>query len=351
MPDTTPTTQLRRTLDRVTDLHEVDGGACGTCADADGQAAAWPCETAQQMAVAEQLLRNVEEQTPARLVLGTIDQQPAHRCGNCEGIDPDTCVNNPHRPSELRNRLTRALDECRTMIPASQSDVVLSVLRKAGVLPAPTDRAVADQPADRRARYAAAIRAAGVYNLDAHTAAAMAVADTEQADLRAEVERLRKRAERAEAERDCLAMAVMFARQWKPDAPMSLRNGVDEILAAMPSRTADEAQQPDTGPTVGDVQAMLTRMQAAAADSSLTTLLGLIAAWYRSPEGRDVLIEGLEQAGFRLPADEAQQPEAAACPHVWVTALDENDRPALDETGSTWTHCGVCGGLPGDGRS
>ncbi|MET7648348.1 hypothetical protein ABZS83_32950 [Streptomyces sp. NPDC005426] len=60
-------------------------------------------------------------------------------------------------------------------------------------------------------------------------------------------ETLRKRAERAEAERDCLAMAVMFAREWKPDAPMSLRDGIDEILATMPSRMADEPQRPETG--------------------------------------------------------------------------------------------------------
>ncbi|MGW7473684.1 hypothetical protein ACWGIT_19075 [Streptomyces cyaneofuscatus] len=38
------------------------------------------------------------------------------------------------------------------------------------------------------------------------------------------------------AERDCLAMAVMFALQWKPDAPTSLRDGIEEILATMPAR-------------------------------------------------------------------------------------------------------------------
>jgi hypothetical protein len=75
MPDTAPGTELRRTLGRVTDLHELDGGACGTCADADGQAAVWPCETAQQLQVAEQLLRAVEQPAPARQVLGTTDQQ------------------------------------------------------------------------------------------------------------------------------------------------------------------------------------------------------------------------------------------------------------------------------------
>jgi len=28
---------------------------------------------------------------------------------------------------------------------------------------------------------------------------------------------------------------------------------------------------------------------------------------------------------------------------VWVTALDENDEPALDENGRTYQHCGICG--------
>ncbi|MFJ8900010.1 hypothetical protein [Streptomyces sp. NPDC102370] len=29
--------------------------------------------------------------------------------------------------------------------------------------------------------------------------------------------------------------------------------------------------------------------------------------------------------------------------HVWVTALDDNDRPARDSAGNTWQHCGICG--------
>lgn len=29
--------------------------------------------------------------------------------------------------------------------------------------------------------------------------------------------------------------------------------------------------------------------------------------------------------------------------HAWVTALDGDDRPARDESGQTWTHCGICG--------
>ncbi|MGW4250472.1 hypothetical protein [Streptomyces californicus] len=59
MTDTTPTPAdlLRAALDRAADLHErFTGSTCGTCADTDGQAAAWPCETASALAVARQLL-------------------------------------------------------------------------------------------------------------------------------------------------------------------------------------------------------------------------------------------------------------------------------------------------------
>jgi hypothetical protein len=49
------------------------------------------------------------------------------------------------------------------------------------------------------------------------------------------------RVARIEAERNCLAMAVLFATQWKPDAPMSLREGIEEILDTMP-----EAPEPAT---------------------------------------------------------------------------------------------------------
>ena len=40
--------------------------------------------------------------------------------------------------------------------------------------------------------------------------------------------------DRVIAERNCLAMAVLFAVQWTPDAPMGLREGIEEILATMP---------------------------------------------------------------------------------------------------------------------
>jgi hypothetical protein len=42
------------------------------------------------------------------------------------------------------------------------------------------------------------------------------------------------RVARVEAERNCLAMAVLFATQWAPEAPMGLREGIEEILGTMP---------------------------------------------------------------------------------------------------------------------
>ncbi|MEU8316682.1 MULTISPECIES: hypothetical protein [Actinomycetes] len=58
MPTTrTPPDPLRAAVDSAAELHErYEGTTCGTCADADGQAAPWPCETAAALAVAQQLL-------------------------------------------------------------------------------------------------------------------------------------------------------------------------------------------------------------------------------------------------------------------------------------------------------
>jgi len=49
----------------------------------------------------------------------------------------------------------------------------------------------------------------------------------------------------AAAERDCLAMAVQFALQWKDSATLELREGIEEILATMPAAkegSRDEAE-------------------------------------------------------------------------------------------------------------
>lgn len=44
-------------------------------------------------------------------------------------------------------------------------------------------------------------------------------------------------------ERDCLAMAVLFARQWSGGTPFELHKGIDEILATMPA-TGEKATAP-----------------------------------------------------------------------------------------------------------
>ncbi|MGW7712146.1 hypothetical protein [Streptomyces sp. NPDC054771] len=59
--------------------------------------------------------------------------------------------------------------------------------------------------------------------------------------------------------------------------------------------------EPAPAPSVADVQTMVARMRADANAHSLTTLLDLIAAWYRSSEGRGGLFEALVRNGFRMP--------------------------------------------------
>ncbi|MGW2591977.1 hypothetical protein ACWCXC_17160 [Streptomyces sp. NPDC001515] len=101
--------------------------------------------------------------------------------------------------------------------------------------PAPAPAA----PADLRDRIAQALNDADTYAQIQRRDDRERLADAVMAVLPAPADRA---AVHVAAERDCLAMAVMFARQWKPDAPMSLRDGIDEILATMPSRPADEVQ-------------------------------------------------------------------------------------------------------------
>lgn len=58
----------------------------------------------------------------------------------------------------------------------------------------------------------------------------------------------------AVAERNCLAFAVQFAFQWCPDAPSSLRPGLEEILATMPEQAGK-----DTGRLEADVAELEAR--------------------------------------------------------------------------------------------
>lgn len=76
--------------------------------------------------------------------------------------------------------------------------------------------------------------------------------------------------------------------------------------AALLRRAADDAQGPcvageQQNETPEAVEHMLTRMRADAATDSFDGLLRIIADWYRSSEGRDVLFEDLIAAGYRLP--------------------------------------------------
>ncbi|MGW4305097.1 zinc finger domain-containing protein [Streptomyces californicus] len=90
-------------------------------------------------------------------------------------------------------------------------------------------------------------RADHAVRLYATTAIELEDARRENGRLRERLAELEQQRDNAHAERDCLAMAAMFALQWKPSAPMSLRDGVEEILATMPSLamplTAAELEQ------------------------------------------------------------------------------------------------------------
>ncbi|MGQ4353214.1 hypothetical protein [Streptomyces drozdowiczii] len=210
--------------------------------------------------------------------------------------------------------------------------VLAGIAEAAGVDPAvaPTAPLAADEPADRRARYAAAMalrdghpawpvqyedderdylrRADAVTPLaDTEVVQAMrAMHDTKEeeiARLRAEVERLRtNRATTLHEAADAADLMRVGAEDPTPDDHVrGYNNALDHVVAEL-RRLADEAQQPETEATVADVPAMQTRMRADAATHDTTTLLHLIATWHRSSEGPDALIEDLVQAGFRLPA-------------------------------------------------
>ncbi|WP_318202909.1 hypothetical protein [Streptomyces sp. SCL15-4] len=121
-----------------------------------------------------------------------------------------------------------------------------------------------DYPAERIERYVSALNDADTYaqistpaDRERFARAVMAVADAETDPVyRSGYDTGRLHAGAGSgttAERDCLAMAVMFALQWTPNAPMGLREGIEEILATMPvpagegSRTSADATPGPTG--------------------------------------------------------------------------------------------------------
>jgi hypothetical protein len=54
----------------------------------------------------------------------------------------------------------------------------------------------------------------------------------------------------AAAERDCLAMAVLFALQWKEGAPVGLREGIEQILSTMPKAGEQGSREAGAAPAV-----------------------------------------------------------------------------------------------------
>ncbi|MCX0246435.1 hypothetical protein [Streptomyces drozdowiczii] len=182
--------------------------------------------------------------------------------------------------ADLRDRIVRALDECRTLVPAAQADAVLAVLPTSGPCscgghfplhhlhadthePASAPVAPADRPADRRARYAAAIRDNDGWVLDGgqHMVdAVMAVADAEQAALRADLARAKD--DRAYWYHE-LKSAEAKVERLRADRATTLREAADRVdneelpqdyvdmfdngarwAARLLRRLADEAQPP-----------------------------------------------------------------------------------------------------------
>lgn len=323
MPDTTPTTadlpeRLSAVLtERFTSLGNPFSEMRYNEQGPDG----WPASHPVSPDMVAKVLRELMTDDPARLVLGTTDQQPEtdeqradreeterdHAVGDhthcgvtCEVEMPTEHLRNfviakgyPGTKGALNELLRRAADQRPETTPAGRGrriadgqgepadlrdlprevrllvhavDRMLSDWAESGdewradlwrgvhdassavwnrplaVLPAPADRAAADAPVDRRARYAAAIREADGWVLDdgQHMVdAVMAVADAEQAALRAEVEGL------DEALRGAISASEKDGARLRAEVER-LRGLLWAKYGATPRRLADEAQQPTT---------------------------------------------------------------------------------------------------------
>ena len=237
------------------------------------------------------------------------DPECIEDCPGCETAPPATdlrdriasCPGYETSPNPCRCPCYGCLHHCSAHDPSE-------------VLPVPADRVTVMQEAVRRARYAAAIRDTDGWVLDGgqHMVdAVMAVADAEQTALRAEADALSAELTRrapllGEHANEIIRLRAEVGRL-RADRAAVLREAADAIEA--------KAQ---------------TRYDRSHSDNSIFELKG----------ARAVVAE------LRRLADEAQQPETEAHEHVPVTALDGDDRPALDEHGHTWTHCGICGQRP-----
>lgn len=113
-------------------------------------------------------------------------------------------------------------------------------------------------PAERIERYVKALNDADTYaqlstraDRERLARAVMAVADAETDPVYKsgyDTGVMHSRGGRIAAERDCLAMAVQFALQWKDGATLELREGIEEILATMPEAGEKSSREADATP-------------------------------------------------------------------------------------------------------
>lgn len=85
---------------------------CAPCRERHG-APGWRCaEPDDTNVTGPEFDRMMAEGTPVQIAAGPPDTHGAHRCGNCSGIDPDTCLLNPNRggPVDLRTAVYRILN-------------------------------------------------------------------------------------------------------------------------------------------------------------------------------------------------------------------------------------------------
>ncbi|MFD9763217.1 hypothetical protein ACFWXI_06690 [[Kitasatospora] papulosa] len=137
---TNPAALLREAADRLRDVAPQISGPLAGLAD---PVADWLEAEAAAPITAQHSTRCVDPQcttlaalTVARRVLGTTTGQ--HACGNCDGVDPDTCLTNPER-------ITTGQPATAPWPPAvvARPDHELYVtLRKAGLDPAPAQQMI-----------------------------------------------------------------------------------------------------------------------------------------------------------------------------------------------------------------
>jgi len=160
--------------------------------------------------------------------------------------------------TDLRDRITAALTDvwhqrAADQVPAAPEEHCTALTDAVlAVLPAPTSQAAADEPADRRARYAAAIREESSRVDDIAIAyAVMAVADAEQAVLAAT---LREVLDTFGPMHDVYGGPVSYY-DGSADITPALYEGWRAVLDGAPRRLADEAQPTQTDnddPICGD---------------------------------------------------------------------------------------------------